>query len=183
MNLERRDSARESPPETERPLDPRPEGKKPVIVYILILFVVAFLLMALSFLMHQRSNSEVLGELRHSVSAMQELQTSQEIISRLERELEESRAAAADFEDACETARNQAAHAEYLLEQTREATDRFSQLNEAYAQEDMERCREILQAMEGDSENPLSGYLPKGSAASRFQEIRAAVEAADSTAH
>ena len=35
--------------------------EKPVVIYIMILFIVAFLLMALSFLMHQRSNSEVIG--------------------------------------------------------------------------------------------------------------------------
>ena len=46
-------------------------GKKPVIVYILILFLAAFLLMFLSMLSHQRSNTEALGQaaefcLRHS---------------------------------------------------------------------------------------------------------------------
>ena len=46
-------------------------GKKPVVVYIMILFIAAFLLMALSFFMHQRSNSEVLGELQNSVTTMQ----------------------------------------------------------------------------------------------------------------
>ena len=30
----------------------KPSGKKPVVIYIMILFIVAFLLMALSFLMY-----------------------------------------------------------------------------------------------------------------------------------
>ena len=51
-------------------------GKKPVIVYILILFLAAFLLMFLSMLSHQRSNAEALGQLQNSVSAIQEIQTS-----------------------------------------------------------------------------------------------------------
>ena len=48
-------------------------GKKPVIVYILILFLAAFLLMFLSLLAHQRSNTEALGQLQNSMSAMQEI--------------------------------------------------------------------------------------------------------------
>ena len=53
-------------------------GKKPVIVYILILFLAAFLLMFLSMLSHQRSNAEALGQLQNAVSAIQEIQSSQE---------------------------------------------------------------------------------------------------------
>lgn len=64
-------SAPEETPSTE---------KKPVVIYIMILFIVAFLLMALSFLMHQRSNSEVIGELQDSVTAMQEVQATQDAL-------------------------------------------------------------------------------------------------------
>lgn len=49
---------------------PKPRDKKPVVIYIMILFIAAFLLMTLSFFMHQRSNTEVLGELQDSVNAM-----------------------------------------------------------------------------------------------------------------
>ena len=52
---------------------------KPVITYIMILFIAAFLLMALSFLMHQRSNTEALGQLQSSMTAMQEIQATQEM--------------------------------------------------------------------------------------------------------
>ena len=57
---------------------PQAEKNKPVVVYIMILFIAAFLLMALSFLMHQRSNTEALGQLQNSVTAMQEVQATQE---------------------------------------------------------------------------------------------------------
>lgn len=62
MKLEKRSSGAEQAPATDSQ-ETTPKGKKPVVVYIMILFIVAFLLMALSFMMHQRSNSEVLGEL------------------------------------------------------------------------------------------------------------------------
>ncbi|MFR3923355.1 MAG: hypothetical protein ACLTYN_16760 [Dysosmobacter welbionis] len=57
------------------------------MVYIMILFIAAFLLMALSFFMHQRSNSEVLGELQNSVTTMHEVQREQEKIMELQEEL------------------------------------------------------------------------------------------------
>lgn len=46
--------------------------------------------MALSFLMHQRSNSEVLGELQDSVSAMQEIQTTQDALLDLQGQLDDA---------------------------------------------------------------------------------------------
>ncbi|MEG1657864.1 MAG: hypothetical protein RR288_02285, partial [Oscillibacter sp.] len=66
---------------------PSPAGKKPVIVYIMILFIAAFLLMALSFAMHQRSNTEALGELQTSVSALREVQATQDKNILLQEEL------------------------------------------------------------------------------------------------
>jgi len=62
---------------------------KPVVTYIMILFIAAFLLMALSFLMHQRSNTEALGQLQNSVTAMQEVQATQEKNIELQEQLTE----------------------------------------------------------------------------------------------
>ena len=55
-----------------------PHNGKPVIQYILVLFIAAFLLMAFSMAMHQRTTSEGIGELQHSFSAMQSIQDHQE---------------------------------------------------------------------------------------------------------
>ena len=151
-------------------------GNKSVVVYIMVLFIAAFLLMALSFFMHQRSNSEVMGEIQSSVSAMQELQKSQETINALQKELKSAQEAAETFQDANETSRNQASQLEHTLERTQEAMDWFWQLNEAYVCEDEARCREILETMNGRQESPMSEYLPEGSAAAaRFQEIQEAL--------
>ena len=76
MKFEKR-SGDEAETPSSAPEETPSTGKKPVVIYIMILFIVAFLLMALSFLMHQRSNSEVLGELQDSVTAMQEVQATQ----------------------------------------------------------------------------------------------------------
>ena len=86
MKLEKRSSEGE---ETPLPQE-ESQGKKPVVVYIMILFIVAFLLMALSFLMHQRSNTEALGQLQNSVSAMQEVQAVQDKVIQLQEELDKA---------------------------------------------------------------------------------------------
>ena len=79
MKFEKR-SGDEAETPSSAPEETPSTGKKPVVIYIMILFIVAFLLMALSFLMHQRSNSEVLGELQDSVTAMQEVQATQDAL-------------------------------------------------------------------------------------------------------
>lgn len=152
----------------------RGSGNKPVVVYILVLFIAAFLLMALSLLMHQRSNEEAIGELKDSISAMREAQIGQDRISELEQALEEAQEAAAVFQDANETSRNQASHLEHVLEQTQEAMEWFWQLNESYLEHDLEMCRTILETMEENAESPLSEYLTP-LAAERYREIQTAV--------
>jgi len=79
----------ESPNINSAQESPKTASKKPVIIYIMILFIAAFLLMALSFAMHQRSNQEAIGELETSFNAtIAEIQETQEHILALEKELD-----------------------------------------------------------------------------------------------
>lgn len=149
-------------------------GKKPVLVYIMVLFIAAFLLMALSFMAHQRSNTRALGQLQNSVSAMRDVQDLQKQVIDLQNELNEAQAAADAFQDANEASRNQVSHLEHLLERTREIAEQFWQLEEAYREEDFPRCRSILEAMEQNSEDPPEQYLTQAMA-ERYQEIAAAI--------
>ena len=57
-------------PAPEPPLDEK-TGQKRVYGYIFILFIVAFSLLLWSYMMNQRSNDQVLSELRGNASAMQ----------------------------------------------------------------------------------------------------------------
>ena len=87
MKFEKRaDGGEVTPASSETP----ETGKKPVIIYILILFLAAFLLMFLSMLSHQRSNTEALGQLQNSVSAIQEIQATQEQIIELQKRLDKT---------------------------------------------------------------------------------------------
>ena len=79
----------ETPNNTTPQNAPKTSAKKPVVIYIMILFIAAFLMMALSFAMHQRSNQEALGNLETSFHAtIAEIQETQERILELEKELD-----------------------------------------------------------------------------------------------
>ena len=105
MKFEKRAAAGETPTEQE----PQDTGKKPVIVYILILFLAAFLLMFLSLLAHQRSNSEALGKLQNSVSAIQEIQATQEQIIELQEKVDAVEKERDEAEDKLKTSEDSAA--------------------------------------------------------------------------
>lgn len=180
MKLEKRSDGAPEPssgqPET-------PAGKKPVVIYIMILFIAAFLLMALSFFMHQRSNTEALGELQHSVSAMQEVQVSQEKIIELQEEVADLQEKVTDLQAQAE---EDAAASEELL-QERDTLERQSnallalyQLQQEYAAKDYAACRTLIANLEAGladalPEDDLSGGVV--SPAQRYQELKAAVEA------
>ena len=98
MKLEKRSAGAPAQEPASQEQAPSGGNKKPVIVYIMILFIVAFLLMALSFLMHQRSNTEALGKLQSSVSAMQEVQAVQDKVIQLQEELDDAKDQVDDLE-------------------------------------------------------------------------------------
>lgn len=149
MSLENENKA--SQPETSVPETPKKEtttGSKPVIIYIMILFIAAFLLMALSFLMHQRSNTEALGDLQNSVSAMQEVQSYQDKVIELQEELAAAEDALEEQEKTSQEAL--AAKEAELTQQSKvlEAMTDLYRLQQAYSNKDYDGCQAIIQQME-----------------------------------
>lgn len=146
--------APQEPPAVPAGQNPPPadkSGNKPVVVYIMILFIAAFLLMALSFFMHQRSNTEVIGELQHSVSAMQEVQAAQEKIIELQEEMD----AAKDQQDALQT---ELKETQETLEDTNSklaALTNLYLLVGAYRAEDYDSCQQIIDQMESEGQGDL----------------------------
>ena len=152
MKFEKRAAAGETPTEQE----PQETGKKPVIVYILILFLAAFLLMFLSLLAHQRSNSEALGKLQNSVSAIQEIQATQEQI--IELKTSEDSATALEKE-------NNALLALYTLQQE-------------YLTGNLDGCRLTLQEFSDQKlDELLPDTAPEGvtTPAQRYLELKEAI--------
>lgn len=180
MKLEKRNGSGPAEPEQEGP----PRGKKPVIVYIMVLFIAAFLLMAWSFASHQRSNTEALGRLQSSVAAMQGAQELQEQVIRLQEEL-------AETEKALAGAREETASQKELAQEARESSELLTRkcdamyylyaLQQQYLLQDLEGCRETIRAME---DGGLAGLLSDGGGAAdvicpalRYQQLKEAVEA------
>lgn len=158
---------------------PEPKGKKPVVLYIMILFIAAFLLMAWSFASHQRSNTEALGRLQSSVTAMEGVQ---ERVVGLQKELDEAR-------DRIENLERDIALRELELEAYNRqdlALAGLYSLERLYRQENLASCRKIIDEMEekdlvvclsdtlSDSERALGLTVPNRE---RYRQLKEAVEA------
>ena len=169
MKLEKRSSEGE---ETPLPQE-ESQGKKPVVVYIMILFIVAFLLMALSFLMHQRSNTEALGQLQNSVSAMQEVQAVQDKVIQLQEELDKA-------EDQMEDLNKQLQEKDAAVADAAKDTEAMLALytlQQQYSAGNYDACLATMQRMEDEG---LIARLPKESAevtspAQRYAQLKEAV--------
>ena len=180
MNLEKRSQG--GPVEPEEDLTPK--GKKPVVVYIMVLFIAAFLLMAWSFASHQRSNTEAIGELQSSVTAMRSVQ---DTMLTLQDELEEA-------QDEIEELEREASLRDSELEaynRQYQALANLYSLERLYRQENLEGCRKVIDAMEEeDLAVCLSDNLPLSerelgltiSVWERYQQLKEAVEAREAEA-
>lgn len=103
MKLEKRIDGAGDAPSSQKYTEEN--GKHPVFLYIFVLFIAAFLLMALSFFMHQRSNEEAMGNLQNSVAAMQTAQNAQDKIIQLQEELAQAQKAIESLEKDAEDLR------------------------------------------------------------------------------
>ena len=161
--------------------DAAPKGKKPVVLYIMILFIAAFLLMAWSFASHQRSNTEALGRLQSSVTAMREVQDLQDQVIALQKELAESEKRLEELED--ESSSQQGAVEN--LEKQLDAMERLYTLQQNYSAGDIQACRRILDGFEADSGPEYLPRLDDGSVTrpeDRYQQLKEAVEAREAEA-
>lgn len=157
MKLEKRTAGGEMPAE-EAPVTPqaapapsqnpqRPTGK-PVIMYIMILFIVAFLLMALSLLMHQRTTAEGIGQLQSSFSTMADMQTQQEKVIELQDELSLAKDDIIRLENELQVQKDSAKAEADALEDENDALLSLYHLQNAYLAENYELCRTTMQTME-----------------------------------
>lgn len=168
-------------------------GRSHVLIYILILFIAAFLLMTLSFLSHQRSNEQVLGQLHTNVSSLEKLQSALEENVRLQEQvdvqkfqLEELRKELALSESAQSQLTEKIAALEIALAQqqkeletlqkTASAVDALTQLQQQLLSGDSAACRKIITDMETaglDKLLPSSPTIPGGiSPQQMFQQAK-----------
>ena len=149
-------------------------GKKPVIIYILILVLAAFLLMFLSMLSHQRSNTEALGQLQNSVSAIQEIQATQEQIIELQKRLDETEAERDEAKEELKVISDSISD----LEKTSQALLALYNLQQEYLTGNLDGCLLTLQEI---SDQHLDELLPSANTegvtppAQRYQELKEAI--------
>ena len=170
---------------------------KPVLVYITVLFMVAFLMMGLSFASQRRSNEEAIGDLETSVhTTLKDLQAQQAQLPELQEEIVDLKKQLAESQQTNEkisaalgdAARmvQEAADAQEAAEKRLHAMEQFYVLQQWYLSGDQDACREQIEAME---ETGLADLLPaepyphdNGTAPapfSQFMEIKEAVLPAD----
>ena len=169
MKFEKRaDGGEVTPASSETP----ETGKKPVIIYILILFLAAFLLMFLSMLSHQRSNTE--GQLQNSVSAIQEIQATQEQIIELQKRLDETEAERDEAKEELKVISDSISD----LEKTSQALMALYNLQQEYLTGNLDGCLLTLQEI---SDQHLDELLPSTNPegvtppAQRYQELKEAI--------
>lgn len=180
-----------SPEEENIPLQHDAEHEKPprnkqqsVLIYLVILFAAAFLLMALSYFMQRRTSAATIEGLRESVSAMQsvgDIQSQNEALRQQVADLEEQLEEAQRELDGLQTLTdNLTVREERLIR----AMDLFWQIDEAYVRGRYALCRELIALIEDTTQgSALKEELPKESTtdtdrfspADRYQEIYNAV--------
>lgn len=171
MKLEKRS---EGAPDAQPAEEPAADQKKPVIVYIMILFIVAFLLMALSSFMHQRSNEEVIGNLQSSVTTLQEMQAVQD----KNIQLQESLQTAQDKIDSLNKAASGYTDNISLLQNQLAAMESLYTLQQEYSNGEFDACKKTIQSMEDNKQGDLlSTQAMNGetSPAQRYQQLKEAV--------
>ncbi len=174
MKLEKRSTGAEDEVPAQEISTPDGKKNKPVVVYIMVLFIVAFLLMALSFLTHQRSNEEVIGTLQSSVSTLQELQKSQDENLRLHSRLEDAEKQIRDLESQVKEMNSAGTESDDKAE----ALLSLYLLQQQYAAKDFDACRQTLQSMEDAGQPDLlskDGLEEVVSPAQRYQQLKEAV--------
>lgn len=177
MKFEKRDAAGTPAPQEEKPSQ---GGNKPVVIYIMILFIAAFLLMALSFFMHQRSNTEALGQLQNSVSTMQEVQANQEKIIDLQDKLAVAEEELDETQTKLEEVQAESEAAQKALQQEKEALQALYTLQQQYLTQNFEGCAKTIEKAEAAGlPNLLSDKSENGvtAPAVRWRELKEAVEA------
>ena len=158
MKLEKRSAGAPAQEPASQEQAPSGGNKKPVIVYIMILFIVAFLLMALSFAMHQRSNSVDMDELKDKVDALQATQATQGENIQLQNDLKVAYEEKAQLQKNVESLEEQLAKSQEETESAKKqygAMNAFYTLQQQYAAEDDAACQETIAAMEKDGLDKL----------------------------
>ena len=153
----------------------RSRSKRSVLTYMIILFLVAFVLLLLAYMMQQRSSVDAIDGLKDSVSAIQNAQEVYEENSQLRDQIDQLEAQIDQLEDALQGVQDDLTALERdnaLLqgeneslanssELTVQALDWFWQINEAYVRGRFTTARTLIESLKNAG---LVEYLPRETA-------------------
>ena len=176
MKIEKRGEVSEQENTTAAVPEQAPGKHKPVLVYLVILFAIAFLLIIASFAMNQHSNDKVLQELQGQVETLQQLQNTEEKYHEAMAKNEELKQQIEELT----LANKEAAEAHQALELV-------WQLENLYADGKLDECRSILSELKKDdlylllppdTSEDEKAYPSPESPAAAFRRIDAALNPA-----
>lgn len=156
----------------------KPGSKRSVLIYLVVLFAAAFVLLLMSYFMQQRSNEETIDGLKQSMSSMQSAQEIYEeniaLREQLE-QLEEQVQAQQNQNNGLERGNSLLQAENDALKRSTQALDWFWQINEAYVRGRSALARQLIEEMGPE----LPKYLPTESITNndrfspydRYQEI------------
>lgn len=176
MNEDPRTPTHQQPPRRPRTV----HKQRSVVLYILLLFLAACVLILISYLVQQRNNAQMLDGLNQSVSAMQSITLLQEENKTLTAQVGDLEAQVKELQDQLEDLTSQADALQEerdKLERATQAMDWFWQINEAYVRSRYSTARGLIEEMTAsgltvddlptDSPSDTGRFSP----AERFQEI------------
>lgn len=155
-----------------------------VLIYLIILFSVAFFLLFIAYFQQQRVNNEAQADaLKQSASAVQSIQNLMNDVNELREERDALKEKNAALEEQLKAANAQAAESQATAESRQNALsamEYFWQIDEAYVRNRYTTCRELMAEME---KKGLVSCLPdwkatendRPSPAQRYAEIQAAL--------
>lgn len=127
----------EEAPPAEPPRRQRRKHQKSVIEYIAVLFIAAFILLAVTFIMERRNSAQAINNLKESVSAMQTVDDLHAENTTLEKQVNDLKKENASLKDGAE-----------VQSRSLQAMDWFWQIDEAYTRGRYSQCRTLIQKME-----------------------------------
>lgn len=154
-----------------------------VFLYIAVLFMAAFVLLLVTFLMERRQSQQQIDDLKQSVSAYQTLQGLMDDNSQLREDVDRLDRQVQDLESQLAAAQTRQAELEAQIQEREKAAQAmawFWQISDASSRGRTALCRQLITSLE---EAGLQDHLPKENATGtdqpspyyRYQEVRGRV--------
>ena len=169
MKLEKRGEVTPEEAAAAQNTTPQNGKHKPVLLYLVILFAIAFVLILYSFALHQRSNAQTIRDLQSQVETLQQLQD-------VEQQYKDAKTENAALQQQIDDLERQAA----ADARTMQALNLVWQLERLYTGGENEACLQVIEALKEDNLfRALPDTADAGEDGTDYESPRAAFERID----